>query len=81
MKLTASERTFLSQLANSPGDPISRDRILSALGKKRWDPTDRSVDALVHRLQTKAETQIGQRLPISAVHGLGYAFSASLDIR
>jgi DNA-binding response OmpR family regulator len=80
IKLTATERTFISQLADHPGDPVSRDTILTALGKKRWDPTDRSVDALVHRLQAKAEKQLGERLPISAVHGLGYAFSAKLEI-
>ena len=81
IKLTASERTFFSLLAHRPGEPVSRDTILSALGKKRWDPSDRSVDALVHRLNTKAEKHFGQRLPISAVHGLGYAFSAELEIR
>ena len=81
MKLTATERTFFSLLADHPGEPVSRDRILAALGKKRWDPTDRSVDALVHRLHAKAEKQLGERLPISAVHGLGYAFSAELEIR
>jgi len=80
MKLTATERTFFSLLADKPGEPVSRDHILTALGKKRWDPTDRSVDALVHRLQTKAEKHMGERLPISAVHGLGYAFSAKLEI-
>jgi len=81
MKLTATERTFFSLLADRPGEPVSRDTILTVLGKKRWDPTDRSVDALVHRLQAKAELHLGERLPISAVHGLGYAFSAELDIR
>ncbi len=81
MKLTATERTFFSLLADKPGEPVSRDKILTALGKKRWDPTDRSVDALVHRLQAKAEKHLGERLPISAVHGLGYAFSAKLEIQ
>ena len=81
IKLTATERTFFSLLADHPGEPVSRDTILTALGKKRWDPTDRSVDALVHRLQAKAEKQLGERLPISAVHGLGYAFSAELECR
>ena len=81
VKLTATERAFVTQLADRPGDPVSRDSILAALGKKRWDPSDRSVDALVHRLQIKAEKQLGERLPISSVHGLGYAFSAKLEVR
>ena len=45
IKLTATERTFFSLLADHPGEPVSRDAILTALGKKRWDPSDRSVDA------------------------------------
>ena len=81
VKLTAAERTFFSLLAECPGEPVSRDKILTALGKKRWDPSDRSVDALVHRLQSKSEHHLGERLPISAVHGLGYAFSAKLEYR
>lgn len=81
LKLTASERTFFSLLAHQPGEAVSRDTILTALGKKKWDPSDRSVDALVHRLNSKAEKHLGQRLPISPVHGLGYAFSAELETR
>ena len=81
IKLTSSERTFIALLAARPGEPVSRDEILSALGRKRWDPGDRSVDALVHRLQAKSEQCLGTRLPVSAVHGLGYAFSAAVETR
>ena len=81
IKLTTAERLFFALLARQPGQPVSRDDILIAQGKKRWDPSDRSVDALVHRLQAKAERDLGTRLPITAVHGLGYAFSAELECR
>ena len=79
IKLTTAERLFFALLARQPGQPVSRDDILIAQGKRGWDPSDRSVDALVHRLQAKAERELGTRLPITAVHGHGYAFSAELD--
>lgn len=79
MKLTTNERIFFSCLVDRPaGEAISRDAIMAALGKRRWDPGDRSIDALVHRLQTKAAAELGARLPLSAVHGTGYAFNAAL---
>lgn len=79
MKLTTNERVFFSCLVDRPaGEAVSRDDILAALGKRRWDPADRSIDALVHRLQTKAQAELGKRLPLSAVHGTGYAFNATL---
>lgn len=79
MKLTTNERIFFSRLVDRPaGEAVSRDDIMAALGKRRWDPGDRSIDALVHRLQSKAQAELGQRLPLSAVHGTGYAFNAAL---
>lgn len=79
MKLTTNERIFFSCLAERPsGEALTRDEIMAALGKRRWDPGDRSIDALVHRLQTKAMGDLRQRLPLSAVHGSGYAFNAPL---
>ena len=79
MKLTTNERVFFSCLVDRPaGEAVSRDAIMAALGKRRWDPGDRSIDALVHRLQTKAVAELGKRLPLTAVHGTGYAFNAAL---
>lgn len=79
MKLTTNERIFFTCLADRPaGDAVTRDEIMAAMGKRRWDPSDRSIDALVHRLQTKAMEDLGRRLPLTAVHGSGYAFNAPL---
>lgn len=81
VKLTANERVFVSLLVAKPGAPVSRADIFRALGKREWDPTDRSVDSMVRRLRAKAEGVLGRPLPIDAVHGTGYAFTAPVSVR
>jgi CheY-like chemotaxis protein len=80
VKLTANERVFMSLLVERPGEPVSRDEIFRALGKRQWDPSDRSVDSMVRRLRAKAADQLGTDLPIEAVHGTGYAFAATISV-
>jgi len=80
IKLTANERVFVTLLVARPGEPVSRDEIMRALGKRAWDPTDRSVDSMVRRLRAKGEEVDGATtLPIEAVHGTGYAFTAPIS--
>ena len=81
IKLTANERIFISLLVAGPGEPVSRDAIMRALGKRGWDPADRSVDSMVRRLRAKSEESGGTELPIEAVHGTGYAFTAPIELR
>ncbi|MBF0325855.1 response regulator transcription factor [Magnetospirillum moscoviense] len=80
VKLTANERVFVSLLVEQPGEPVSRDDIFKALGKRQWDPSDRSVDSMVRRLRAKAQDALGCELPIEAVHGTGYAFAAPIAV-
>jgi len=81
IKLTANERTFVTLLVAKPGEPVSRDEIMRALGKRAWDPTDRSVDSMVRRLRAKGEEVCADGLPIEAVHGTGYTFTAPIERR
>jgi len=76
VKLTANERTFVQLLVARPGEPVSRDEVMRALGKRAWDPADRSVDSMVRRLRAKGEELTGGPLPIEAAHGTGYTFTA-----
>lgn len=80
-KLTANERVFVSLLVERPGEPVSRSAIFKALGKREWDAGDRSVDSMVRRLRAKGEEALGRELPIEAVHGTGYAFTAPVVVR
>lgn len=81
IKLTANERVFLELLVEQPGSPVSRAAIFRALGKREWESTDRSVDSMVRRLRAKAEDILQHPLPIDAVHGTGYAFTAPVTVR
>ncbi|SEH31913.1 response regulator transcription factor [Magnetospirillum fulvum] len=78
VKLTGNERVFISLLVSRPGEPVSRDEIFRALGKRGWDPADRSVDSMVRRLRAKGAEAVGLPLPIESVHGIGYAFAAAI---
>jgi len=78
VKLTGNERVFISLLVAHPGEPVSRDEIFRALGKRGWDPADRSVDSMVRRLRAKGADSVGKPLPIESVHGIGYAFAAAV---
>ena len=81
IKLTGNERIFVTLLVARPGEPVSRADIYTALGKRQWDPFDRSVDSMVRRLRAKAEDATGVAVPIEAVHGTGYAFTAPVSAR
>ncbi len=81
VKLTGNERVFVALLVSRPGEPVSRDEIFRALGKRGWDPADRSVDSMVRRLRAKGEEAFGQPLPIESVHSIGYAFAAPVGLR
>jgi len=78
VKLTGNERVFVALLVAEPGEPVSRDTIFRALGKRGWDPADRSVDSMVRRLRAKGAETLGQPLPIESVHGIGYAFAGPI---
>ena len=49
--LTRSEFALLREFAGHPARVLSRDYLLDALGGKRPDPFDRSIDMLVGRLR------------------------------
>jgi DNA-binding response OmpR family regulator len=80
VKLTSAERVFIALLAARPGEAINRPDIMSALGKRYWDPMDRSIDSMVRRLRAKSRAALGTALPVEAVHGVGYAFTAPVTV-
>jgi adenylate cyclase len=72
--LTRSEFALLREFIRHPGRVLSRDYLLDALGGKRPDPFDRSIDMLVGRLRKKIEPDSKQPRPIVTVPGEGYRF-------
>jgi DNA-binding response OmpR family regulator len=75
MPLTYSERLFLRCLFETLDTPVSRDRLISALGgSEDFDP--HRIDALASRLRRKAEAA-GIALSLRAVRGVGYVFHST----
>ena len=72
--LTRSEFALLREFIRHPGRVLSRDYLLDALGGKRPDPFDRSIDMLIGRLRKKIEADPKQPRLIVTVAGEGYRF-------
>jgi TolB-like protein/DNA-binding winged helix-turn-helix (wHTH) protein len=72
--LSRSEFALLREFIRHPGRVLSRGYLLDALGGKRPDPFDRSIDMLVGRLRKKIEADPKQPRLIATVPGEGYRF-------
>jgi TolB-like protein len=76
--LTRSEFALLREFIRHPGRVLSRDYLLDALGSKRPDPFDRSIDMLVGRLRRKIEPDAKPPRLIVTVAGEGYKFAVPI---
>jgi DNA-binding response OmpR family regulator len=54
---------------------MSRERLIAATSRRRFESMDRTVDTLVRRLRRKIEIDPDNPLLIKTVHGTGYLFS------
>jgi len=72
LHLTAKEFAMLRLLAESPGEPISRERFLDAVWGYTAFPTTRTVDNHVAMLRAKIEPNPEAPRWIKTVHGIGY---------
>jgi len=72
MHLTAKEFAMLRLLAETPGEPVSRERFLDVVWGYGAFPTTRTVDNHIAGLRAKIE--VNAELPrwIKTVHGVGY---------
>ena len=72
LHLTAKEFAMLRLLAESPREPISRERFLDAVWGYTAFPTTRTVDNHVAMLRAKIEPNPEAPRWIKTVHGIGY---------
>lgn len=70
--LTSSEFALLEILAETPGNPVDRVRILNRLGADDERYVDRNVDVLVLRLRRKIELNPNLPRHIKTRRGKGY---------
>ena len=71
--LTAREFQLLRQLAESPGEVISRERLLSEVWGYHFDPSSNVLEVCIRRLRKK----LGPEAPIQTVRHAGYRVSAT----
>jgi DNA-binding response OmpR family regulator len=72
LHLTAKEFAMLRLLAESPGEPVSRERFLDVVWGYGSFPTTRTVDNHVASLRAKLEADAEKPRWIRTVHGVGY---------
>lgn len=79
-KLTRAETDFLLLLAREPGGAVARDRLISAMGHNPKAYDSRRLDTFVSRMRSKLSGAFSTSLPLRAVHAVGYAFVAPLQL-
>jgi DNA-binding response OmpR family regulator len=72
IRLTAKEFAMLRLMAESPGEPVTRERFLDAVWGYTAFPTTRTVDNHIASLRAKLERNPDEPRWIKTVHGVGY---------
>ena len=72
LHLTAKEFSMLRLMAETPGEPISRERFLDVVWGYTAFPTTRTVDNHIASLRSKLEPNPDEPRWIKTVHGVGY---------
>lgn len=72
LHLTAKEFSMLRLMAETPGEPISRERFLDVVWGYTAFPTTRTVDNHIASLRSKIERNPDEPRWIKTVHGVGY---------
>lgn len=72
LHLTAKEFAMLRLLAESPGEPVSREKFLDVVWGYGSFPTTRTVDNHIASLRAKVEADPERPRWIKTVHGIGY---------
>ncbi len=76
LPLTAPERCILRILMAVRGEPVSRERLISALTSDIYEFDPHRLEMMVHRLRRKAQEAAGQPLPLLTSRGQGYLFAS-----
>ncbi len=79
LHLTAREFAMLRVMAETPGEPVSRERFLDLVWGYTAFPTTRTVDNHIAALRTKIESDPENPRWIRTVHGVGYKLEQSTD--
>jgi DNA-binding response OmpR family regulator len=75
VKLSKAERRLLDAFMRQPNEVILRESLIAALTDDvdGFDP--HRLESLIHRLRRKVLANVGEPLPLAAVHGTGYVLA------
>ncbi len=74
LKLTSGECALLAALTSRPGEPMTRDKLVSMTRGAGIEAFDRSIDVMVVRLRKLIEEDPRQPRWLQTVWGVGYMF-------
>ncbi|MCB5190604.1 response regulator transcription factor [Methylobacillus arboreus] len=74
--LTPKEYAFLSRLVEKCGQPVPKAHIIHAFGGDIDDFDFHRVEVMISRLRRKGKAITGELLPIKALPGFGFSFTA-----
>ena len=72
VRLTATESQLMRIFASSPGEPLSRAKLVEDLGRDGGQAQERAVDVQITRLRRKIEDDPRQPRYLQTVRGAGY---------
>ncbi len=78
--LTRNEMNLMSCFVEQPGQTLSRDEIIRALGGRPDIYDERRLEVLVRRFRKKIVEAGYENFPLSTVYGTGYAFNERLEM-
>jgi two-component system phosphate regulon response regulator OmpR len=72
VRLTSTENQLMRIFSATPGEPITRAKLVEELGRDRGQAQERAVDVQVTRLRRKLEINPKQPRYLQTVRGAGY---------
>ena len=81
VRLTTAEFKLLATFVTNATLVLTRDQLLDHIADREWAPFDRSIDVVVGKLRRKIETDPSKPSLIASVRGVGYKFTADVELR
>lgn len=77
--LNKSELLILSELARTPGEPVSKSDLYTAIGMPDYSPDSRTLEVQISRLRKRFTTE-DYSIPLKTLHSIGYLFNDDVHI-
>ncbi len=72
LRLTATESQLMRIFSKTPGEPVTRTKLVEELGRDKGQAQERAVDVQITRLRRKIEEDPKQPRYLQTVRGAGY---------